>query len=151
MVGDRLEKRKVVHKYARTKARQRGQPTARKKGKASAARDSNYEMATRTLLRSYLSYGSRSRLGPGQAVDQAGRSSGGILPPATSPVLSRLALRAGGLCARSSPHIGRTLRIRRGRSLPARRARRPPKLDRPPPRMGGGSIFLPILSISSPN
>ena len=28
MVGDRLEKREVVHKYAGTKARQRGQPTA---------------------------------------------------------------------------------------------------------------------------
>ena len=28
MVGDRLEKREVVHKYASTKARQRGEPTA---------------------------------------------------------------------------------------------------------------------------
>ena len=28
MVGDRQEKREVVHKYARTKARQRGEPTA---------------------------------------------------------------------------------------------------------------------------
>ena len=28
MVGDRLEKREVVHKYAGSKARQRGQPMA---------------------------------------------------------------------------------------------------------------------------
>ena len=114
LVRDQLEKRKVVQKYARTRTRLRGQPTARKKGKASGACDSTYEMASGTLLRSCLSCESRSRLGPGQAVDQAGRSSGGILPPTTSPVLSRLALRAGGWGTRisRSAHAPEELRIR---------------------------------------